>query len=157
MGTKRISQHPPPMAYFHGELGKPFCPPFSPQAPPRPSAPEDPRRVCLDLPQDLPEVRRRGQGIVDMPFVVPVPVMQRPGAVCLVIPDPGYVGFGPDGLVLPVWPLLEQGDGHCLGDVGDADLVLGVRGHQIHDVPVEMGLGGGSDGVWNRHGVSVGS
>ena len=66
-----------------------------------PSAPEYPRWVCLDLPQDLPEVRRWGQGIVGVPFPVLVPTTQRPFAI----------------------RLLEQGDGHSLGY--DADVRIG--------------------------------
>ena len=50
---------------------------------PVPSAPEDPRRVGLDFPQHRPEVRRRGQGIVGVPFPVPVLEILRPGGVGL--------------------------------------------------------------------------
>jgi len=73
-----------------GRLG--ICsPPLHPASSPRPSAPEDPRRVCLDLPQHLPEVRRRGQGIVGVPFSVLVSAIQRPGSVGLAVPNPGDI------------------------------------------------------------------
>ena len=87
-----------------------------------------------------------------MPFVVPVSAIQRPGSVCLVEPDPGDVGLGPDGLILPIGSLLEECDGHSVGDVSDADLVLSVRRDQIQDVAVEVGLGFSPDVVWNGHG-----
>lgn len=120
--------------------------------PPSPhSPPEDSRRVRLDLPQHRPEVRRRGQGIVGVPILVPVLEIQRPFAVGLRIPDSGDIGLDPDGLVLPMGSLLEERDGHSLGDISDADLVLGVLGDQIHDEAVEMGFGGYPDGVWNGH------
>lgn len=90
-----------------------------------------------------------------MPFLVPVLEIQRPFAVGLRILDFGDVGLGPDGLVLPTRPQLEQGDGHSLGDISDANLVLDVLGNQICDVLVEMGLGFGSDGIWNGHGLRL--
>lgn len=83
-----------------------------------------------------------------------VPAIQRPCSVCLAVPDPGDVGLGPDGLVLEIWPLLEERDGHSIGDVSDADLVLDVFGDPGCDVLVEMGLGFGPDGIWYGHGVS---
>lgn len=83
-----------------------------------------------------------------------VPVIERPCSVCLAVPDPSDVGLGPDGFVLPIGPLLEERDGHSLGDISDADLVLDVPRDQAHAIMVEMGLGGCPDGVWNGHGDS---
>lgn len=94
----------------------------------RASAPENPSRVGLDFTKNPPEVGSRGQGLVGVPFLVPVLEIQRPFAICLAVPDSGDVGLGPAGLVLPTWPQLEQGDGHSLGDVSDADLVLDMLG-----------------------------
>ena len=81
-----------------------------------------------------------------------VPVIERPGSVRLAVPDSGDIGLDPDGLVLPMGPLLENRDGHSLGDVSNADLVLGMLGDKIDDVAVEMGLGFSPDVVWNGHG-----
>ena len=92
---------------------------LQPQSHRAPSAPEDPRRVCLDLPQHRPEVRRRGQGIVGVSFPVLVPAIQRPGFISLAVPDPGDVGLGPDGFVLPTRPLLEERNGEGMGDRGE--------------------------------------
>lgn len=86
-----------------------------------------------------------------MTFVVPVPVMQRPGAVCLAVPGPDDVELRPDGLVLEIWPLLEERDDDSLGDIPDANLVLDVLGNQAYAVSVEMGFGSCPDGVWNGH------
>lgn len=121
----------------------------------RPSSPENPSRVGLDLLKHHPEVGRREQGFVDVPFLVPVLEIQRPFAVCFAVPDSGDVGLGPADLVLPTWPQLEQGDGHSLGDVSDANLFLDVLGNQTHAILVKMGLGFGSDGIWNGHGLRV--
>lgn len=87
-----------------------------------------------------------------MPFLVPVLEIQRPFAVSLAVSDSGHVGLGPDGLVLPTWPQLEQGYGHSLGDIADTDLVLDMLGDQTHAILVEMGFGFGSDGIWNGPG-----
>ena len=121
----------------------------------RSSAPENPSRIGLDLLKHHPEVGRRRKGLVDVPFLVPVLEIQRPFAVSLAVPDSGDVGLDPDGLVLPARPLLEQGDGHSLGDVSDADLVLDMLGDQANAILVEMGFGFCSDGIWNGHGLRV--
>ena len=118
---------------------------------PRSSAPENPSRIGLDHLKHHPEVGGRRQGLVDVPFLVPVLEKQRPFAVSLAVPDSGDFGLGPDGLVFPARPLLEQGDGHSLGDISDANLVLDVLGNQAHAILVEMGFGLGSDGIWNGH------
>lgn len=117
----------------------------------------DPRRVCLSLPPHRPEVGRRGQGIVGVPFSVLVSAIQRPGSVGLAVPDSGHVGLRPAGLVLPIEPLFEQRDGHSIGEVSAAELVLDVPRNPIHEEPVEMGLGGSPDGVWNGYGGLRGS
>lgn len=83
-----------------------------------------------------------------------VPVIERPGSVCLVVPDPGYVGFGPDALVLEIWALLGERDGHSLGDVSDADLGLGGPGDEVDDIAVKMGFDGCPDVVWTGYGDS---
>ena len=118
----------------------------------RSSAPENPSRVGLDLLKHHPEVGRRRQGIVDVPFLVPVLEIQRPFAVSLAVPDSGHVGLDPDGLVLPARPLLEERDGHSLGYISDANLVLDMLGNQAYAILVEMGFGLVSDGIWNGHG-----
>lgn len=116
---------PRPLGPFSSRMG--YRSPSASKAP-RPSPPENPSRVGLDLLKHHPEVGGRWQGLVDVPFLVPVLEIQRPFAVCLAVPDSGDVGLGPDAFVLPARPLLEQGDGHSLGYISDANLVLDALG-----------------------------
>ena len=117
----------------------------------RSSAPENPSRVGLDLLKYHSEVSGRRQGLVDVPFLVPVLEIQRPGFICLAVSGLGHVGLGPDGFVLPMGPLFEQGDGHSSGDVSDADLVSGVLRDKVYAIAVQMGLGFGPDCVGYGH------
>ena len=95
-----------------------------------------------------------GEMGINLPFLVLVPAIQRPFAVSLAVPNSGDVEFRPEALVFPIGPLLEGGDGHSLGDLPDADLVLDVLGAKAHAIPVEMGLGFSPDVVWNGQGGS---
>lgn len=86
-----------------------------------------------------------------MLFIVPVLEVQHPCSDCLAVPNPGDIGLDPDGLVLEIWPLLEERDGHSLGYISDVDLVLDIPRDRVHAIPVEMGLGFSPDGVWDGH------